>query len=84
VRSAEIIRIGQALGLSLREIAGLRQERRKGKLELAGRIALMKSQLARLEAKAAELEKLRAYVKAKIAWQEGGELGPEPSLEGYL
>jgi DNA-binding transcriptional MerR regulator len=84
VRAAEVIRIGQALGLSLREIADLRELRRRGKLPLAERVALMKAQLARLEAKAAELKKLRAYVRAKIAWQEGGERGPEPSLERFL
>src|SRR5262249_15037080 len=74
-RAAELIRIGQALGLSLREIADLRELRRKGRLPLAQRIALMKAQLARLDAKAAALKKLRAYVKAKIAWQESGEAG---------
>jgi hypothetical protein len=31
--------------------------------------------------KAIELEKLRAYVRAKIDWQEHGEKGPEPTLE---
>ena len=42
----------------------------------------MKDQLARLEAKSAELEKLKAYVRAKITWQQGGEKGDEPMLRG--
>jgi MerR family transcriptional regulator, copper efflux regulator len=80
VRSADIIRVSQALGLSLREIAELREARRKGDLPLKKRVALMKDQLARLEAKSVELEKLKIYVRAKIAWQERGEKGDEPML----
>jgi MerR family transcriptional regulator, copper efflux regulator len=80
VHSADVIRAGQALGLTLREIAGLRKARRKGDLPLKKRLALMKDQLARLEAKSAELERLKTYVRAKIAWQEAGEMGGEPML----
>jgi MerR family copper efflux transcriptional regulator len=80
VHSADVIRVSQALGLSLREIAELRTARRKGDLPLKKRIALMKDQLARLEVKSAELVKLKTYVRAKIAWQEAGERGDEPIL----
>jgi hypothetical protein len=38
---------------------------------------------ARLEAKSAELERLKTYVRAKIAWQEAGERGDEPMLAGF-
>jgi DNA-binding transcriptional MerR regulator len=84
VRSADVIRIGQTLGLSLREIGDLREARRQGDLPLDDRIAMMKDQLAKLEAKAAELEKLQSYVRAKIAWQESGERGAEPRLGSFL
>ena len=77
---AELTRIGQALGLSLKEIAALMERRRKGNLPLKGRIELMRAQLAQLDDKAIELERLRAYVRAKIDWQEHGEIGPEPTL----
>jgi MerR family copper efflux transcriptional regulator len=79
--TAELIRVGQALGLSLKEIAVLMEKRRKGKLPLKGRIVMMKAQLARLDNKAIELERLRAYVRAKIKWQEQGEKGSEPTLD---
>ena len=79
--TAELIRIGQALGLSLKEIGALMEKRRKGKLPLKGRIELMRAQLAQLDRKAIELERLRAYVRAKIDWQEYGERGPEPVLD---
>lgn len=42
---------------------------------------MLRTQLARLDMKAIELEKLRVYVRAKIDWQERGEKGPEPTLE---
>jgi DNA-binding transcriptional MerR regulator len=84
VHTVEAIRVGQALGLSLHEIAELRGERRKGKLGLEQRILLMKDQLAKLEAKSAELERLKAYVRAKIIWQEEGEQGEEPGLGAFL
>jgi MerR family transcriptional regulator, copper efflux regulator len=61
VHSADIIRVGHALGLSLRKIVELRKARRGGDLPRKKRIALMQDQLARLEAKAAELEKLKSY-----------------------
>jgi MerR family transcriptional regulator, copper efflux regulator len=80
VHSAEVIRVGQALGLSLREIVELRKARRSGDLPRKKRIALMTDQLARLEAKSADLERLKTYVRAKIAWQQGGEKGDEPML----
>jgi MerR family copper efflux transcriptional regulator len=78
---AELIRIGQAIGLSLKEIAALMEKRRRGKLPLKGRIEMLRAQLAKLDIKAIELEKLQAYVRAKIDWQEHGEKGPEPSLD---
>jgi DNA-binding transcriptional MerR regulator len=84
VQSADVIRIGQMLGLSLREIGNLREARRRGDLPLPDRIAMMKDQLAKLEAKAAELQKLQAYGRAKIAWQESGETGAEPQLGDFL
>jgi DNA-binding transcriptional MerR regulator len=84
LHSADVIRIGQALGLSLREIADLREARRRGDLPLTERLALMKDQLARLDAKSAELDKLKAYVRAKIAWQESGEKGEEPMLSAFM
>jgi hypothetical protein len=48
---------------------------------LKGRIVMLKAQLAKLDIKAIELEKLRAYVRAKIDWQEHGEKEPEPTLD---
>lgn len=57
------------------------EKRRKGKLPLKGRTAMLRGQLAKLDVKAIELEKLRVYVRAKIDWQEHAETGREPTLE---
>jgi MerR family copper efflux transcriptional regulator len=80
VASVEAIRVGRALGLSLREISDMREERRKGHLPLEQRIRLMREQLARLDEKSAQLETLKSYVRAKITWQEAGESGEGPRL----
>ncbi len=44
----------------------------------------MSDQLARLERKAAELEAMAGYLRAKLAWLEGGEKGPEPDFAAYV
>ena len=80
VRAADVIRTGQALGLSLKEIADLMEQRRKGKLPREKRVTLMKTLLAKLDGKAVELDRLRIYVRAKIDWQEKGEKGSAPKL----
>src|ERR1700730_6016843 len=80
VASVEAIRVGRALGLSLREISDMSDERRKGHLPLEQRIRRMSEQLARLDEKSAQLEMLKSYVLAKITWQEAGESGEGPKL----
>jgi MerR family transcriptional regulator, copper efflux regulator len=81
-QAAEIIRIAQSLGMSLKEIAAFNEERRKGHLTSERRVEIMSSQLVSLEAKAAELEVMISYVRAKIDWLKGGQ-GPEPDFENY-
>jgi MerR family copper efflux transcriptional regulator len=52
---AEVIRIAQSLGMSLKEIAAFTEERRKGHLTSERRAEIMSAQLVSLEAKATEL-----------------------------
>ena len=84
LRAADVIWVGQALGLSLREIGDLREARRRGDLPIEDRLAMMRDQLTRLEEKSAELDSLKAYVRAKIEWQENGEKGDEPVLSNFM
>ena len=79
IQAAEMIRIAQSLGMSLKEIATINEERRKGRLTNERRVQIMSAQLVGLEAKAAELEVMISYVRAKIDWLKGGQQGPEPA-----
>lgn len=78
VREARLIRMAQSLGMSLKEIAAIGQENRRGAITRARSIELMAEQLGRVERKAAELEAMAGYLRAKLAWLDGGEQGPEP------
>jgi MerR family transcriptional regulator, copper efflux regulator len=83
VRAAEVIRISQSLGMSLKEIAAFNEERREGHLTNERRIEIMSAQLVSLEAKATQLETMISYVRAKIDWLTGGQQGSEPDFENY-
>lgn len=83
IQAAEVIRISQSLGMSLKEIAAFTEERRKGRLTRERRAEIMSAQLVSLEAKATELEAMISYVRAKIHWLKGDEQGPEPEFKNY-
>ena len=83
IQAAEVIRIAQSLGMSLKEIAAFNEERRKGHLTSERRVEIMSAQLVSLEAKATELEVMMSYVRAKIHWLKGDQQGPEPDFENY-
>lgn len=80
LRTAGLVRLGQALGMSLADIASLLEEERSGRIDTARSLAILAEQRARLAAKAAELSTLIAYLDAKIAWVESGGDGEYPVL----
>lgn len=84
VREARLIRMAQSLGMSLKEIAAISQENRRGGITRERSIELMAEQLARLERKAAELQTMAGYLRAKLAWMRNGEQGPEPDFIDQL
>lgn len=75
-----LIKIGQQLGFTLKQIVTLNQEYEAGDMDSARRLAVMQAQLAQVEEKATQLGKLQNYLHAKIAWIEGGECGEEPAF----
>jgi MerR family transcriptional regulator, copper efflux regulator len=77
-----LIKVGQHLGFTLKQIASLNQEYEAGGMDRARRLAVMQGQLMRVQEKATQLGKLQNYLHAKIAWIEGGECGDEPSFCG--
>jgi MerR family transcriptional regulator, copper efflux regulator len=83
IQAAEVIRISQSLGMSLKEIAAFNEERRDGHLTCERRVEIMSAQLVRLEAKATELETMISYVRAKIDWLTRGQQGREPDFGSY-
>jgi DNA-binding transcriptional MerR regulator len=83
VRSARIIRMAQSLGMSLKEISALTDEYRENGMTRERSIEVMSAQLARLETKMGELQGMASYIRAKLAWLEGGEKGSEPDFAAY-
>lgn len=77
-----MIKVGQQLGFTLKQIVTLSREYEAGGMDSARRLAIMQGQLAQVEEKAAQLGKLQNYLHAKIAWIEAGESGEEPSFCG--
>jgi MerR family transcriptional regulator, copper efflux regulator len=83
IQAAEVIRIAQSLGMSLKEIAAFTEERLKGHLTSERRVEIMSAQLVSLEAKATELQVMVNYVRAKIDWLKRGQQGPGPDFDHY-
>jgi len=79
---ARLVRLAQSLGFTLREIGALNEELRAAGMTKARKAAILRERLAEFEAKAAEVARLTVFLRAKIAWIEGGESGPEPELSG--
>jgi DNA-binding transcriptional MerR regulator len=82
VEAARLIRLAQSLGFTLREIATIAAE--LGAVGLSGKrkIELLRERLDELELKAAHIKRMTTYLRAKVAWMEGGERGAEPTLDG--
>lgn len=76
LENARIIRIGQALGLSLEEISLLIRIRALG--DNSTLLAFLADQRGRLTRKVVDLQKLISFLDAKIAWvnDPGGDAPP--------
>ena len=83
MQTARAIRMAQSLGFSLREIGVLNVEYQARRITPARGAEIMRGQLARLEEKAAHVGSMISYIRAKLAWYEGGSKGPEPNFTDY-
>jgi MerR family transcriptional regulator, copper efflux regulator len=83
VQMARMIRMGQSLGFSLREIEAMNVEYQAKRLTASRGAEIMRAQLLRLEQKAAHVDAMMSYIHAKLAWLEGGSKGPEPNFTDY-
>jgi MerR family copper efflux transcriptional regulator len=84
IQAAEVIRILQSLGMSLKEIAAINEERRNGELTCERSLEITRAQLVRLEAKGTELDMMISYVRAKIAWLTRDKQGRRPDFWSYM
>jgi MerR family copper efflux transcriptional regulator len=82
VQMARTVRMAQSLGFSLREIAALNVEYQAKRMTARG-AEVLRAQLGRLEEKAAHVNAMIRYIKAKLAWMETGGKGPEPNFTAY-
>ncbi len=83
LEAARTVRMAQGLGFSLREIATLAAEYNAGAMTPERSLELMRMQLGRLEEKAAQIDAMVSYTRAKVAWLENGQHGAEPTFGEY-
>lgn len=84
VRTAELVRIGQSLGLSLKEIGALLAEVRDGRIGPERSLTIMLDQRDRLRRKAAEIGRMADYLDAKISWIKAGSIDKPPQFADYV
>lgn len=84
VERADMIRTARLLGFSLGQMVPLAREYEAGRLDARRRLGVMRRQLAMVEAQVARIHAMRDYVRAKIAWMEAGEAGPEPCFGKHV
>jgi MerR family copper efflux transcriptional regulator len=82
VERAAIIRMAQQLGFTLKQIVALNREYEAGAMDTGRKLAVMRNQLEAVAAQAERIRVMRKYLRAKIAWLEGGERGAEPAFCG--
>ena len=80
LKTARIVRMAQAQGLSLDEIGAFLAGKPADAVGDAELLAFLLQQRARLTRRVDELRGFIAYLDAKIAWMEGDRTGPQPQF----
>ncbi len=80
VATAQLVRIAQSLGFTLGEIGRIIEELRRTGQDRPRHVAILEERLQELDEKAARIDGMRSYLRAKIDWLKDGETGPEPPL----
>lgn len=84
VQLAEVIRISQALGMSLKEIGALSQARREGRASDEKSIEVLSKQAALMAQRARQFESMADYLRAKVAWLRNGKATAQPSFAAFM
>lgn len=82
VERAALIRTGQQLGFTLKQIVALNREYEAGAMDTGRKLAVLRSQLQAVDLQAERIRVMRKYLRAKVAWLEAGEQGAEPAFRG--
>lgn len=84
VQAARIIRVSQALGFPLKDIAGTIADYMSGEISPKQSVDIVREQLTKMEHKAKELQEVVLYMRAKLAWMEAGAEGDGPNFDDYV
>ena len=77
---AAVIRTAQQLGFTLKQIVTFNREYEAGAMDTERKLAILRGQLQAVDVQAHRIRAMRKYLRAKIAWLEGGERGVEPAF----
>jgi MerR family transcriptional regulator, copper efflux regulator len=80
VERVGLIRMAQALGFSINEIAKLLRAWENNKLTAEQQIKILQEKRSEIRVKIKNLEKMETYIKAKLDWLEAGEIGLPPKI----
>ena len=80
VERVVLIQTAQSLGFTIAQIVSFGAEFESGQMDTQRQIAVLSERLKALDDQAAKLRGMRLYLKKKIAWMQGGEVGPAPQL----
>lgn len=83
LQTARIVRFGQSLGMTLKELAVVNDEMQQEGLSDERAVVLMQEQIERLSMKAAEIEALVQYLQAKCHWVQSGKTDVEPAFLSF-
>ena len=83
VTTARMIRLQQSLGYSLREIAVLNEEYRRGASSPERTAQVLRLQIAKLEARRTDLDSALAFLYGKLEWIAAGKPGDAPEWQDY-
>lgn len=83
VTTAQLIKLQQALGYSLKEIAVLNREYHTGARSAARTKEILRKQITKLEDKRAQLDTALNFLRGKLEWVEAGQTGVAPQLGDY-
>ncbi|WBO22332.1 helix-turn-helix domain-containing protein [Sphingomonas abietis] len=84
VQIAAMIRFGQSLGMSLKDIASVNDEMQAEGLSRERAVELMDEQLEIMKRKTQDLATMTDYLQAKRDWIADGQTGDEPRLAARL